>query len=297
MVPSHGQFSIPLDTDLLGDHSEQFEMEDVDYHAEVEELHLNEAILKIDFLNFLMDHLPYFFVLNDFEKANVYFSFLSKTDNLPLERDQVKVLSKTSGERGYFFTEEMDDRYFGGKWRLPQTDQNLKVYNKYINDFSDKYLGKSISTLTSQEINRMKRSADRWKSSDHKDLSNLFKKVKLTRKQYMSMTDSPYALKGKLLDYHWGYINMHYDFRLILPYSFMPEGYRTLDIQNYFSPCSVFLLKKYAYSRSFFSLQNFTAETDYFMSLELENENYYKFFNKPIFSKFNQLKIIKMVKR
>lgn len=28
------------------------------------------------------------------------------------------------------------------------------------------------------------------------------------------MTDSLYARQGRLLDYHWEYVNMHYDFGL-----------------------------------------------------------------------------------
>jgi len=73
MVPSYGPFTYSIEFEhLLEEISDQFEVDD-DFFFIVEDHHLNECIMRVDFINFLMDHLPYFSFLNDSEKANIYF--------------------------------------------------------------------------------------------------------------------------------------------------------------------------------------------------------------------------------
>jgi len=243
-----------------------------------------------------MDHLPYFALLNEAEKARVFFSFIDKTDKFPLSRDNIKVLYKTSFRRGFYYDDQLEDKYLN---RLNHVPENTKIdkFNEYINRFSDRYLTRNFYYVPVSTLKNLKNVSE---SSKYK--GKLFqkhvKRVPLEKERYREMTDSLYARQGRLLDYHMEYVNMHYDFGIVLPYMFMGEGYRTLDIQHYFSPLSALLLKKFSYSTKFFSMQHFTDENNYFLSLELDKENSIDsvFHSKPILSKLNQLKIIKIIK-
>jgi len=243
-----------------------------------------------------MDHLPYFNLLNESEKAHVFFSFIDKTDKFPLSRDNIKLLYKTSFRRGFYYDEQVEDKYLSRPNHVPE---NIKFdkFDEYINRFSDRYLTRNFYYISA---NILKTRKNVLQSSKYK--GKLFqkhvKRLPSSGKRHREMTDSLYSRQGRLLDYHWDGVNMHYDFGIVLPYMFMGEGYRTLDIQHYFSPLSALLLKKFSYSTKFFSMQHFTDENNYFLSLELEKENSvdFVFHNKPLLSKLNQLKIIKIIK-
>jgi len=299
MVPSYGPFIYTIEYEhLFEEISEQFEVEE-DYPYVVEDHHLNECIMRVDFLNFLMDHLPYFYLMNDSEKAKIYFSSLDKTAPLYFTRDDIATLNDTAATVGFFFNHNMDEGDFEDPRYIP-TEEKLKEFNSRINNFSDRYLGKYPSNFLARE--EKLRKIFQYNSSEDDIRRNKYiedlKKIKWSENQYSKMTDSPYEKTGRLLDYHWDYENLKYDFKLILPYFFMPEGYRTIDIQTFFSPTSSKLLKKFNYSKYFINLQHFNFEEDYFLSLNLDRENSVTtpIFDNPRLLRLNCLKILKIIK-
>lgn len=115
------------------------------------------------------------------------------------------------------------------KEKFVPTEVKILKFNKLVNNFSNKYLGR---IFLPEYLKKKPYFTEEFKKIGEKFREKLKNRPK---KRYIKMTNSQYAQQGRLLSYHFDSRDMEHDYKLIMPYIFMPEGYRTLTVQHFFS--------------------------------------------------------------